>query len=905
MNAARAFGGAHADEPTTDEIFELLSGIDAVVWSADPSALRVAAVAGSLESLGHPVDAWRAEGFWHEVIHPDDRTATIALWHATASDGRSRSSVHRMRTSAGTQRWVDTRVRASRSADGRVRRLVGLTRDITERLRIQELLAEERAAEVVLEQLPAIVYALDRDLNFSWGGGASFAKLGISPEQLRGVNIAKYLQTDDPHHPILEHHRRALAGETFSYDTTFGDLVFQVHLRPFRDSTSTIAGVIGVAIDVTDLRRVEAARAESEDRFRRLADASFEGIALHESGRILLANRAFATLFGYESPAEVVGLSVIDFAHPESRALLLQQIRTRSEQPYRGKAVRRDGSVFFAELQSRNARFRDHLVRVTAVRDITEQVRSEEERERLLAQQSELSRQLQQRVAEWESVLASVADGVVVFDPAGRVTYVNEAVAKMLGTDQAELRRPLAEWIEKYSLNPVQGGGVPPDMPSQRALRGERLSDADVAFVPGQGGARLASVSAAPIRIDGQIVGGVMVSRDVTAERKAAGERERLLAEVTARRNFVEAIVANAPLGIMVHRGPDMVCEMVNPAFRQAFPERNPIGRPFIEVWPELGPSGPKYLREVLETGQARYWSDQLFPLRRGSDGDVEERYFSMSVAPVAEPDGRVERVLLCFIETTHLVRNRKEMQQLAEAATHRANELAEFERLKDQFIRVAAHELKTPVAVMKGYAQLLLRCDSIEQRKGPLDAIVRGSNRIDRVVQELVDVSQLALGTMALASERIHLSQLVRDTVEHGSASTQHRVRLETQPDACVRGDAYRLRYVVGNLLDNAFRYSPKGGDVEVSVRRVDGAVIVSVTDHGVGIPAARQARIFEPFYRAHTDTPFDYGGIGVGLSISREIIRRQGGEMGFQSAEGTGSTFWFRLPREVADAG
>lgn len=903
MNAARALGGARADEPSTDDIIELLSGIDAVAWSADPSTLRVVAVTGSMKSLGHSVEAIRADGFWDEVIHPEDRAATTALWRATAADARSRSSVHRVRTREGAQRWVDTRVRASRGPDGRVRHLVGLTVDITNLRQANELIARERAAELVLEQLPAIVYALDRDLNFVWGGGAGLARLGIGPGQLGGVNIAKYLQTDDPRHPTLENHRRAVAGENLSYDAAFGDRKFAVRLRPFRDGADAIIGVLGVAIDVTDLRQVELARAESEDRFRSLADASFEGIAIHENGRVLLANRAFASILGYSSPEEVVGLGVLDFAHPSTRPRVTQHFLSRSEAPIRGEAIRKDGSVFIAEVRSRNARFRDAAVRVSAVRDVTEQVRAEDERERLLAQQRELTRTLQQRVAEWESVLASVADAVVVFDTNSVVTFVNEAASRMFGVESAELRRPLHDLADRFGLRPAHEQLDPSDAPSERALRGERLEAADVSYVPDHGEPRLARVSAAPIRIEGHVVGGVMVSRDVTAERKAATERERLLEEVTARRHLVEAIVATAPIGIMVHRGHDMVCELVNPAFADVFPERNPVGRPFVEVWPELGPDGPRYLRTALETGQPQSWSDLLFPLRRPSDGLLEDRYFTMSVAPVPEPDGRVERVLLCFLETTHEVRNRTEMQQLAEAATQRANELAEFERLKDQFIRVAAHELKTPVAVMKGYAQLLLRGDATEVRKGPLDAIVRGSNRIDRVVQELVDVSQLALGTMALATERVDLSDLVREVVEHGRDSSRHHLRVETEPDACVRGDAYRLRYVVSNMLDNAFRYSPHGGDIDVSVRVEGDTVLVSLEDHGVGIPATRQARIFERFYRAHTDTPYDYGGIGVGLSISREIVRRQGGEMGFRSTEGSGSTFWFRLPREASD--
>lgn len=98
-------------------------------------------------------------------------------------------------------------------------------------------------------------------------------------------------------------------------------------------------------------------------------------------------------------------------------------------------------------------------------------------------------------------------------------------------------------------------------------------------------------------------------------------------------------------------------------------------------------------------------------------------------------------------------------------------------------------------------------------------------------------------------------------------------------------------------NLLDNAIRYSPRGGEVEVRVTRDGSSAVVSVRDEGMGIPTERQGNLFERFYRAHIGTPLDYGGLGVGLYISRETVREHGGEMWFESEEGKGSTFFFRL--------
>ncbi|MBI2391915.1 MAG: PAS domain S-box protein [Deltaproteobacteria bacterium] len=621
-----------------EEVSDLLAGLDAVVWAAEPRTLRVSSVAGHVAELGYTPEAWRGENFWNDALHPDERAHVLSSWRNAARDGVERSGVHRMRTADGGERWVRTRVRAIREDDGRIRRLVGLSVDITQQRRGEDTLHDLDPSELVLAQLPAAVYTTDRQLRLTAGAGAALASLGTSAQQLPGVTLAEFLHTDDPENPEIVRHRRALAGESLSFDTAWLGRRLQVHLQPLRDATGEIIGVLGVTQDVTDLRRVEAAHAESNERFRQLAEASFEGIVLHAQGRILLSNRAFATMFGYGDPSIVVGKSILDFTHRDSREEVVRHVQVRSEEPYEIKALRQDGSWFHAELRSKNARYGDRMVRVTAIRDITARKLADQERERLLKE-------------------------------------ANEARARI---------------------------------------------------------------------------------------------------------------------------------------------------------------------------------------------------------------------------------------EQLAEDATRRASDLAEFDRLKDQFIRVAAHELKTPVTVMKGHAQRLLRAraELPSPRRGALEAIVRGSDRIDRVTQELVDVSQLSLGTLAIAAEPVDLAALVRTVVGHVRSDPRHRVRVTGDRQAKVRGDAYRLQYVVGNLLDNAIRYSPDGGDIDVKIAVHGGAATISVTDHGVGIPKDRQARIFERFYRAHTDTPHDAGGIGVALAICRDILARHGGSIDFESTEGEGSTFSFRIPLEAAHA-
>ncbi len=236
-----------------------------------------------------------------------------------------------------------------------------------------------------------------------------------------------------------------------------------------------------------------------------------------------------------------------------------------------------------------------------------------------------------------------------------------------------------------------------------------------------------------------------------------------------------------------------------------------------------------------------------------------------------------------------------------AVAVTRDITDLAELDRLKDAFISVAAHELKTPVAVMKGYAQALLRtAEELDpQQRQMLEAINRGSDRIDRIVRELLDISRLQQGQLELALESIDLPSMVRQVCDRMALTvSRHRLRFVSRQRAVILGDRDRLEQVLVNLIDNAVRYSPTGGSIDLAVAVQDGEAVVSVTDFGVAIPEEKQGRIFQRFYRAHAGTPYDYGGMGVGLYISREIVSRHGGRMWFESEKGRGSSFYFSLP-------
>jgi signal transduction histidine kinase len=226
--------------------------------------------------------------------------------------------------------------------------------------------------------------------------------------------------------------------------------------------------------------------------------------------------------------------------------------------------------------------------------------------------------------------------------------------------------------------------------------------------------------------------------------------------------------------------------------------------------------------------------------------------------------------------------------------------EAVEFERIQEEFVRVAAHELKTPVAIVRAHAQALLRrSDAAGASRARVESIVRGADRIARLTDDLLDIMQLHAGQVALNLEIIRLSDLLDPILEDaGRRAPTHHVGLAGDAEISLRLDRARVAQVVRCLISNAIKYSPGGGEVTVRVARWQREAVISITDQGVGIPAAKQPRMFERFYRPHSGTAHDYGGMGVGLYIAREIVRLHGGRIWFESREGAGSTFSFSLP-------
>jgi len=227
-----------------------------------------------------------------------------------------------------------------------------------------------------------------------------------------------------------------------------------------------------------------------------------------------------------------------------------------------------------------------------------------------------------------------------------------------------------------------------------------------------------------------------------------------------------------------------------------------------------------------------------------------------------------------------------------------------EADEIKSTFVSVISHELKTPVALIQGYAETLLRKDAHwdpHTQQESLEVILEESDRLHHLIDNLLDASRLEAGKLPLEKEPLLLDKLAERVAERFRTQTDtHEISAGFPSEfPVVNGDPTRLEQVLNNLISNAIKYSPEGGTIGIAGRYSDDEVVVTVTDCGVGIPFEEQPHIFESFYRGSREYQQQTSGAGLGLYLAKAIVDAHGGEIWVESDPGEGATFSFALPR------
>jgi len=381
--------------------------------------------------------------------------------------------------------------------------------------------------------------------------------------------------------------------------------------------------------------------------------------------------------------------------------------------------------------------------------------------------------------------------------------------------------------------------------------------------------------------------------RELKASISRALDR-RARAEERARQHL-HNLFMQAPAMIAVVRGPEHVVEVVNPVYVQAVGRRDPrelLGKPLREALPELvSQEYFEHLTQVYASGQPYIGHEMPARLDRRGDGQLQEEYLEVVLQPLRNAHGEVDGIFAYAVEVTEYVRARQRMEEL--------------DRLKEEFIATASHDLKSPLTSIRGYAQLLLRRVSapqldLSQMAHALVVIDEQTVAMARLLDDLLDASRVQGRSLEPRTAPCDLGECLETILARLNPEERARVDVAL-PDAPLAGEweQKRIEQVLANLVGNALKYSPESERVRVTVERRAGEIEVTVSDRGMGIPPDEFPHLFDRFHRTPQALASGLSGTGLGLYISRGIIAAHGGRIHAESpGRGQGAAFHFTLP-------
>jgi len=349
----------------------------------------------------------------------------------------------------------------------------------------------------------------------------------------------------------------------------------------------------------------------------------------------------------------------------------------------------------------------------------------------------------------------------------------------------------------------------------------------------------------------------------------------------------------------MIVVGSDYRIMLVNEAFldRSGMSEEEIVGRPCYEVthrssrpcWAD-GDACP--LADVMNSGRSTKVTHEHYTV----EGD--RCVVDIVGSPVRDADGNLVGLLESMRDVTR-------QKQLEEALVQRNLELEQAKRNREEFTSAVCHELKNIVNSMSLQAQALKLSIDPSQARKRAGVIIAESKQLGRLVEDMRDASAIETQRFRLEAKRCDLSAIVRQSAETYQLSTDRHLLQITAPDEPVLGawDAQRLGQAIDNLISNAIKYSPEGGEIRISIETLGGGseVAVTVSDRGLGIAADQLPHVFEPYARAHAEI----AGVGLGLFVTRGIVEAHGGAISVTSAPDAGTTFTVRLPVGELDPG
>jgi PAS domain S-box-containing protein len=712
----------------------------------------------------------------------------------------------------------------------------------------------------------------------------------------------------------------------------------------------------GVLVDITDGKRVEEDLRASEGRLQSFFDATFEGVIVHDKGKILDINPAVEALFGY-SKAELIDQSVLKLTAPCSRDLIQSRAQFPSDELTEAVGLKKDGTPFIGELSGKSISYKGRVARVVGIRDITTRKQAEDS--------------LRQSEARNRALLNAIPDLIFRFSRDG--TYLD-----CHAENASDLLLPASELIGK-KLDEILPAPLAQLFMQQIAKTlATRVSQTQEYELPIDGKryyweARMVVCGEDEVLV---IVRNITDRKRAEEERLLTAERDRLLAQIALRirqsldlQRILDTTVAEVRQFLECDRV-FITCideQLQSKHFAESVA---PNWESVLKVVPD-DPSYLKELRALSEFSNVQVIDDttqaEISPLRAHFLAQCQvkaclavpipigDKLFGLMVAHQCDRTRQwqpFEVDLLRALSTQVAIAVQqaqlyqqvqalnanleRQVEERTQELKQKYTELQELHRLKDVFLHAVSHDLRTPVLgwlmVLKNLLEkglgtgdkgdkeaTLAKSQSKSLSPSPtpqspipvsrsiLERMIQSCDRQLRLINSLLEVHASEVAGIALRREPIQLGELVQVLVEDFEplvAKNQATLVNQVPTDLpLISADPVQLRRVFENLLTNAFNHNPPGIRITLDARVEKGSIRCTVADNGVGMKKEMCDRLFQLYFRGQDAKSVPQGhrpytGLGLGLYLCRQIVTAHGGQIGVKSRQGVGTTFWFTLP-------
>ncbi len=778
--------------------------------------------------------------------------------------------------------WLRWEIHPWRTNSGEIGGIMIFCEVITER-KNAELALQTASQQVsnILESITDAFIAIDSQWRYTYVNATAEKLLVRSRNELLGRSIWELFPAEKESNSRLyqEFHRAVNEQVSVKFEEFSPSLQMYIEVSAYPAAD----GFTAYWRDISDRKRTVAELRQKNAILNAINESAPTPIFVKDrEGRIIYANPATLEIMG-KPASEVIGGRDIDLYPVVELAVTVTENDRRIMESGQTEVLEEshDGIRTFLVMK---APYRNEAGEVIGLIGISSDITN-----RKLAEVA-----LQEKTKLLQVIIDSIGDGLILANQQGEFVLFNRAAAAIFG--QLSNDKSWEEWSSTYGLFLPDQKTLFPDaeLPLARAIKGEYVNDVEVFVRREDAENRWVSISGYPVvDISSEITGGVIVCRDIT-ERKQA---EAVLKESEER---FRHMANNAPFMVWLTDSTSY-CTFLSDSWYEFTGQTEEIGL----GWGWINAAHPEDREHAMKVFLTA--NERLEPYSvefRVGRSDGRYSWVLDAAAPRFTDSGEFEGYIGSVIDITERkqVETERDMvlqlEQTARAEAERAN------RIKDEFLAVLSHELRSPLNPILGWSQLLIGGKlSANQTAKAYETIERNARLQSQLIEDLLDVSRILQGKLRLNVAPVNLATIILcalETVQLAAEAKQIQIETILNPDVGkVVGDTSRLQQVVWNLLSNAVKFTPEGGRVEVELAEIEHQVQIKVADTGKGIVTDFLPYVFEHFRQEDGATTRKFGGLGLGLAIVRQLVELHGGTVFAESGgEGQGATFTVRLP-------